>query len=199
MKVHKPRATPSEALTRLDDARAQGRLVRITRWLPDGADQLDGFVAATSAHWVALSKLSDRVTPDGWALVRVADLRHVGVDPNPDAFEIRALKARGLWPTPPLPFELSDTAATITAAAGAFPLISLFRELDRPTVCWVGVPTRVEPGRVEFTEVTTDAQWIPKARHFDTADITRIDVGGGYEDALALVAGPRPGAEPNRG
>jgi hypothetical protein len=34
-----------------------------------------------------------------------------------------------------------------------------------------------------------------KAASYDPADVTRLDFGGGYEEALSLVAGSPPAAE----
>lgn len=97
MKGKKKRAAAEKVAARLARAQAEGLLVRVRRSLPD-ADVLDGFVVAVGTEWLALARLSDRIELDGWTLLRSADVRAVKLEPDPDCFEIRALRARGQWP-----------------------------------------------------------------------------------------------------
>lgn len=69
-----------------------------------------------------------------------------------------------------------------------------FDEFDRPDVCWIGALTSVDESMVKLLKVNTRGGWARKPRTFDPRDLTRIDVGGGYEEALSLVAGPPPTA-----
>jgi hypothetical protein len=178
-------------LARLEHAHDEKLLVRVRRWIPR-ADRLDGFVVGVGATWVALHHLSDRVTFDGWQLVRLTDIQAVSTNPDPDCFEMKALQARSLWPPMPPAVDLDGTVGMITSAAAAGPLISVFDEFASPDLCWIGVPGSVDQDEVRLIEVGPRADWSRKPRRFSTEDITRLDVGGGYEEALHLVAGPRP-------
>jgi hypothetical protein len=71
-------------------------------------------------------------------------------------------------------------------------MLSVHCELDRPDVCWVGAVRRLEGKTLWLLEVTTQATWARTESSFDLDDVTRLDIGGGYEEALHLVAGAPP-------
>src|SRR4051794_17023762 len=96
-KRKKPPIDKAAVLTRLSPAQQNQLLVTVRRWIPR-ADRLEGFVVGIGDKWVALQRLSDRIAFDGWQLIRVKDIQAVSIDPDPDCFEVRALKARSLWP-----------------------------------------------------------------------------------------------------
>lgn len=75
--------------------------------------------------------------------------------------------------------------------AAAYPLISVFVEEKDPRVCWIGSPNRLGNKVVLLHEVSTQAKW-RRHRKFAFKSISRVDAGGGYEAALAEVAGPKP-------
>jgi hypothetical protein len=193
-KPRKPPIDKKAVLARLEHAQTEQLLVRLRRWIPD-ADRLEGFVVGIGAEWVALQRLSDRIAFDGWQLVRRKDIQSVTIEPDPDCFEITALRARDLWPptAPELDLDLDDTVGAITTASrAAATMLSVHVELDRPDVCWIGAVTSVDERLLRLLEVNTHGGWARRSRTFDPADVTRLDLGGGYEEALLLVAGPPP-------
>jgi hypothetical protein len=177
-------------LARLSRAQQNQLLETVRRWIPD-ADRLEGFVVGIGQKWVALQRLSDRIAFDGWQLIRVKDIQAVSVDPDPDCFEVKALKARSLWPPSAPDLALDDVVSAVDSASGPTAMVSVFDEFDRPEVCWIGEVTSLGDSKLHLLEVNTRG-WARKARTFDPADITRIDFGGGYEEALRLVAGSPP-------
>jgi hypothetical protein len=71
-------------------------------------------------------------------------------------------------------------------------MVSVFDEFDEPDVCWIGAVASLDGSKLRLLEVNTRGGWARKPRSFDPADVTRIDFGGGYEEALGLVAGSPP-------
>jgi len=71
-------------------------------------------------------------------------------------------------------------------------MVSAFCELDRPDACWIGAVRELKGQTLSLLEVNNAGVWQRKARAFDLDDVTRVDFGGGYEEALHLVAGPAP-------
>jgi hypothetical protein len=178
--------------SRLADAHQRQALVRVRRWIAD-SDQREGFVVAVNRRWFLLATLSDRITLDGWSALRVKDVQAVTVYPEEDCFEVKALQARGQWP--PSTAEALDMAELpdlLRSAPAVAPLLGVFREFERPDVCWIGAPLDVSDSVLSLLEVNVAGGWARKPRRFDLDDITRVDLGGGYEEALALVAGPPP-------
>jgi hypothetical protein len=154
---------------------------------------VEGFVVARSKTWVTLAKLSDSVNLDGWVALRAADIQSVTLIPTEDCFEIKVLQAREQWP-PVAPTGLADTTVEelVTSLGAATPLVTVYSEFERPDVCWIGSATRIDDATLALLEVNVAGGWARRPRMFDLSDLTRIESGGGYEDALALVAGPAP-------
>jgi hypothetical protein len=98
-KRKKPPIDKKTVLARLEQAQEHQLLVHVRRWIPD-ADRLEGFVVAIGDKWVAVQRLSDRIAFDGWQLLRLKDIQAVSIEPDPDCFEVEALKARNCGPRP---------------------------------------------------------------------------------------------------
>lgn len=187
----KPPIDKKAVRSRLQTAQDGKLLCRVRRWIPD-ADRVEGFVVGIGKEWVALHRLSDRVTFDGWILIRVKDIQAVTIYPEENGFEIKALKARDEWPPRAPELDLDGTLGVITSASEMTPMISVHREFERPDSCWIGSVVSLDQARLRLLEVDVTAVWARKPRAFDPDDITRLDFGGGYEEALRLVAGPVP-------
>ena len=190
-KRKKPPIDKEAVLPRLARAQQDQLLVTVRRWIPD-ADRLEGFVVGIGQKWVALQRLSDRVAFEGWHLIRVKDVQAVSIDPDPECFEVKALKARSLWPPSAPELSLDDVVRAVDSASAVTAMVSVFDEFDRPGACWIGDVTSLDDSKLHLLEVNTRGGWARKPRTFDPADVTRIDFGGGYEEALSLVAGPPP-------
>ncbi|HEY3548011.1 MAG TPA: hypothetical protein VGK17_18215 [Propionicimonas sp.] len=190
-KAKKPPIDKKSVRAHLVRAQEDGLIVVVRRWIP-GAERLEGFVVDVSAGWVAVQRLSDRIEFDGWYLVRVKDIQAISIDPDPECFEVKALKARGLWPPTAPDMRLDDLLGVFPAAFAEAGLVSVFDEFDRPDVCWIGTITSLDEKKLSLLEVDTRGGWARKPRTFRPDDVTRVDFGGGYEQALALVAGPPP-------
>ena len=191
-KPKKPPIDKKAVVARLARAQEHQLLVHVRRWVPD-SDGLEGFVVGIGKKWVVLQRLSYRIAFEGWQLLRLKDIQAVSIDPDADCFEVKALKARALWPPTTPELHLDDVVGALQSAASATTVISVFDEFDRPDVCWIGAVTSVDESKLQLLEVNTRGGWARKARSFDPADVTRLEFGGGYEEALSLVAGPPPG------
>jgi hypothetical protein len=166
--------------------------VRIRRQIP-GADRLEGFVLAVGDRWVLLSNLGNGVRLDGFGAVRLEDIASVR-KPASAQFMRSALEWRGQWPPdsegPQL--DLSSDAGLITSARAASPLVTLHIEYERPDVCFIGRPVRITSKRVDLQEVTPEAKWENGGHTFRFKEISRVEIGGDYEQALHAVAGAPP-------
>lgn len=165
--------------------------VTIRRGIPE-ADVVVGFVVGIGRDWLALAKFDGGIRMDGWVMIRIGDIQAVGLEPDPDCFEIRVLKARKEWPPRALDVPLIDTVSLVTEAAKMAPILSVFEEFNDPELCWIGAVVSIEEHSVGILEIGNDAIWYSKPRSFDLGDVTRIELCGAYEDALALGSGERP-------
>ena len=187
-KPEKPPIEKKSVLARLQRACDGQLFVSVRRWIPH-SERVDGFVLALGEKWVLLAQL-DGVSLHGWCLLRLKDIQAVFIDP--DSVATKVLQARDQWPPPAVAVSLDDAAVALSSTTEIAPLISIFVELDRPDIMWLGSVTAIDRDRVLFLEVSTLAEWHRKPRAIDLEDVTRIEFGGSYEEGLALVAGPRP-------
>jgi hypothetical protein len=77
----------------------------------------------------------------------------------------------------------------LLTAGRVFSLVTIHRELINPNVCWIGRILSVGQGRVSLLEIDAGAEWDDKPNTYRLNEITRVNFGGDYENALHLVAG----------
>jgi hypothetical protein len=183
-------ARAERALSRLKHARETGLLVEVERRIPY-ADALDGFVVATGREWIALARVSDEIDLDGWVMLRLHDVRSVRLYPA-DCLAVKALTIRGQWPPVAPVVRLDHVTELITDAAARAPMVTVHREFHRPDACWIGVVRKVSGRTISLLKVDPSGRWARKPCTYRLNQVTRVDVGGRYEDALHLVAGPAP-------
>ena len=166
-------------------ARAQHRaeLVTITRSI-EGADPVTGYVVAVGTQWVLVSVL-DAGETNGWTAVARSDI-HLVETAVGASFVRRGLEHRRNWPpASPAGLELSGIAVLLASAAAAFPLLTFYAERVDPARCHIGHPSGLTPEQLEWQELTPAARWADHVTLWPLSAITRIDLGGQYERALA--------------
>lgn len=148
-----------------------------------------GYVEVIGKHWFALNLVDDGVRFNGFNCFRIADVSKVVVpDPHAD-FLASALKKRGEKRPRFKALDLSSLASLIRAAAKKFPLLTVHLEVEQADVCYIGRVVEVGDDHVILRDVAPDGKWRTKPDSYALSDITRVDFGGAYEQALYLVAG----------
>ena len=182
----------AEARTdRVDDAAADGRLVRVVR--RKGWDRLDGSIVSVGGKWLVIALQVDAGF-NGYALVRRSDVRRVEFDAKA-GFVSKALAAEGHWPLPGLDgLDLATTQGVLRSTAQLVPLVSIHYEPQNPNACLIGVPHDFARRKFKLQTVTPTAEWEVEDSTFRYRSVSRIDLLGAYEQRLAAVAGasPRP-------
>ncbi len=178
---------------RLRDAQECQELVWVKR-TGRGWDRREGYVMQVGLNWLLMATPDDRVRPDGYTVLRLKDVVSVTRGKSHDRLFRRSLEMHGDWPPdqPAGDVDLTGTGDLVRSLSTQFSLISVFTEEIRPTVCFIGSVTRVTDRAVYMVDVTTQGEWESTTTRRKLRDITRIDVGGGYERALAEVAGAPP-------
>jgi hypothetical protein len=180
--VPKSPAKLKEKLERLTTSR---ELVQITRRLK-GADRLEGFLVGHGERWVLLHL----VTPHGFSLDGYVALRTIDIKTckrwgaDHEFFPSRCLDYFAEIPVVPQGIDLARTHRLIVSAAAQWPLLTLFVEDDDPGVCFVGQPVLVSSRSLRLLPISPAAQWQEEPIRYDLHDVTRIQFGGRYEEAL---------------
>jgi hypothetical protein len=132
--------------------------------------------------------LSDRIWFDGFECFRINDIRNAKPDPY-EAFAEAALKKRGERRPRKPRVSVASIGELLESASQAFPLLTIHREQIDPSVCWIGRVLGVDSGRVLLLEIGPDATWDDTSTEYKLNQITRVNFGGDYENALHLVGG----------
>ena len=77
----------------------------------------------------------------------------------------------------------------LLSASRAFPLVTIHRERVDPHICSIGRVLGIDRGRVALLEMNPHAMWEKTPSGYLVREITRVNFGGDYEDALAVVGG----------
>ena len=175
-------------IEQLRDARRDEQLIRLYRPFED--TYVRGYILDVGSEFFLLGLVSDRLWFDGFECFRIDDVDELAPDPYTD-FTQAVLAARGEV-RPELTLRLTNIAALLTSAAERFPLVTIHKERDQPNACYIGKVISVEGGIVWMLEIGPDAKWDAAPSAHKLGEITRVNFGGDYEDALALIGGTPP-------
>lgn len=179
-------------IEQLKAAARDGHLIRLYR--PFEETYVRGYILDVGAEFFLLGLVSDRLWLDGFECFRVGDVDELVPDPYAD-FTQAALAARG-EARPAMTLGLDDIVALLTSAAERFPLVTIHQERDQPEACYIGKLISIEGGIAWMLEIGPDAKWDEDPSAHKLAEITRVNFGGDYEDALALIGGSPPAETP---
>jgi hypothetical protein len=147
-----------------------------------------GYVLDIGPKFFLLALLSDRMWFDGFECFRISDISDLKPD-SYGAFAEAALRKRGERVPRKPRLSLASTEDLLVSAGRSFPLVTIHRDQVDPDVCWIGRVKRVQRGRVSLLEINPDASWDAEPKDYRVSEITRVNFGGDYENALHLVGG----------
>lgn len=149
-----------------------------------------GYVLDVGDHLFLVAVVSDLIRYNGFQVFRQRDVTNIDVPHEHTEFVERALSLRSESRPHTPPVDLSSTRSVIETASRCAPLITIHREIDDPGVCHIGRTLKVTDTHVELHEIDCDARWWEHGTdQYALSEVTRIDFGGDYERALALVNG----------
>src|SRR5215471_587713 len=184
----------STAKTRsqLAKARRNNLLVKFASRFDEGS--VYGYVLDIGSQFFLLALVSDEIRFNGFNCFRLPDVRALQVPAKYASFAEAALKKRSER-LPRKPFvSVASLPELLLTANEAFPLITIHREQADPDVCHIGRVVGLNKRQVTLLEIGADAKWDAEPIQYQLREITRVDFGSGYEEALHLVGGP-PGPE----
>ena len=175
----------------LEKAIKTGSLTRFERSDIEEGD-FDGYVIAMSDDLFLFAVLDDLIVMNGFSVLNIGDVTSIEVPASNHRFKEAALRIRedSVGQIPQI--DLSSFRSVIETASQTFPLVSIFIEDGEPGVCYIGRVVSVNDEVLSLHEITPNAEWDPEPTLHDIADITRVDFGGRYEDALYQVGGEPP-------
>lgn len=189
------RVAASPKLAMLKQARIGKRIVRF--WNPFDLGSTTGYVLDVGPQFFLLALIDENIRFNGFQCLRIGDVRRLKLPFPYEWFITVALRKRKeTFPAKP-DVDLRDTSSLIHSASDIFPLITIHRERKKPDSCWIGKVVSITEEHVTLQEIGPDAVWQEKPSKYPLREITRVDFGGGYEDALHLVGGFPPKLKSN--
>ena len=180
---------PTSTTERISEAIAKRQFVRIRRRFEDTF--VHGYVLAAGSRHFVVALVNDRLWYDGFECFRIKDVRAIELDPYA-SFAESALRLRGQRKPRTPRLDLDSTQALLASAGALYPLVTIHREKVEPDICRVGRVVGTEAEEVKLLEIGPGAEWDEAPSTYPIKQITRINFGGGYEEALALVGGSGP-------
>lgn len=153
------------------------------------ASPVTGFVAGVGSEWCLLVYVNEEITYNGFVAVRLRDVSEVESPHVHHEFITKALELKKLKEPEVPDVDLLGTGPLIMSVGRLFPVVTISREVEDPDTCQVGMPVQVQAGTVSLMEIDANAVWYDDVEFYRLDDITRLDFGGGYEEALVLVGG----------
>ncbi|WP_028050289.1 hypothetical protein [Cellulomonas sp. URHD0024] len=184
---------PSKVRRRLNDSLTGRRIVTAVR---DSFEisLTDGFVIAMTEDWVVMHTLADGVYLDDIVMLRLGDISRVWFRDD-DAYHHRAVEALDKSVAV---FDCDDSvdACELLKVASATAEIFAVRleMLDREPLA-IGRLTRLRKKSFDLHYVGRDGVWANQVERWKYQDLTRIELGGRYLQALNSFSDPHPLAE----
>ena len=175
--------------TQLLKAMRQKQVVRFhTKW---EYLWIHGVVLDIGPEFFVLASLNDGVEPDGYSCYHKKYIEDLEIDPHGD-FVRAVLEKRKMKIAESVHVSLRNRSEMMLSAGKAFPLVSIHREEVRSHVCHIGKVIHCNKSLVFLQEIAPGAIWNETIASYPLAEITRVNFGGGYEDALHLAGGTAP-------
>lgn len=168
---------------------AKKQLIELNR-KPIADEHLQGYVVGVGLQFVLLHILDDNMILNGYSAIRLSDIRGSRHLADKDRFAERALELRRLGPIPLPSISLDSLPELLITGDQNFPMITIHREKMSTETCYIGKIAKLTDKTLMLDEIDTSAKW-SRMRRYRLADITRVDIGGLYEEALLLVAESR--------
>ena len=149
--------------------------------------KLLGFVLDYSDSLTLLNVLKDDFYLNGFTVIRNSDITKYRAYDKDDYFLNMALRLKSIKPARKPKIDLTEWASVLQTAQKRFPLITIHRETISNKVCYIGKLISVSEKTFSLYDIDSSANWDRPYRR-KLADLTKVDFGGGYEDALWRVA-----------
>lgn len=147
-------------------------------------DRLDGYVVGLSDSWVLLHLVDGSVAVlNGYTAVRLTDISRFNVD---EGFMDEYLRLRGMRSEKQPPIELQDLSALLLSVSKNYPLFMIHCERVEPGIGFVGQIEKLTKRNLHLKKFDSKAKWIDTEK-FKLKNITRVDFGDGYGEALAWM------------
>ncbi len=161
------------------------------------AERLSGLVASFGTGWFAVAALSQAVYLNGWEILRVADVSSVVPESkSATAYIERALAGLGAAPDVPDVLRFPTSGASerdvLLDVLAAHPLVGVHEEGKHPDAVRIGAFIGRRGAKIGLRQIGSSGKWDDEVTAIKLSKITRVTIGGRYQDALARFGESAP-------
>jgi hypothetical protein len=149
----------------------------------------DGYLVQTGPEFFAIHVVDKGIRLDGFNCLRYSDITSAELPAPCATFIDRVLKLRGQRVADSFPFDMTSIETLICDASRVYSVVTLHLESLDPDTCYIGRVLSVRDGKVSMQPISTEGEWLDDEDSYALPDISRVDFGGAYEEALVLAAG----------
>jgi len=175
---------------KLQEAHEYAVIIQFETRFEPGA--VNGYVLDIGPEFFLLGLIDDNIRFNGFQCYRISDVRKLKAPAPTAEFLVKALRIRQESIDKKPEIDLSSIAALLRSANELFPLTTIHREAINPDTCKIGKVVEIKNKQAQLLEIDPGAIWAKDPSTVRLNDVTRVDFGGAYEDALHLVGG-KPG------
>jgi hypothetical protein len=172
---------------KLNEACSNAIVLRFSDPFDDGWTH--GYVLDIGPQFFLLGLIDENMKFNGFQCPLISDLKQIKVPAPFEEFVVAALRKRGERIDKKPEIDLSSLSALLKSVNSLFPILTIHRERIRPGTFVVGRVLDISERSFLFHTIGPDAVWDEKPTRFRLSDVTRVEFGGGYEEALHLVGG----------
>lgn len=155
---------------------------------PMSKDMLYGFILAGNNEFLLLNFFDDNsFNLNGYTVIRHKDIKRFSVYNSEEYFLSKFIELKKIKPKFLSDFSIKNWKDILISAGRQFPLITIHLEKISDKVCYVGSLAATKKKGFSFNEIDSEATWTETFK-YKYKDLTKIDFGGIYENALFLVA-----------
>lgn len=164
----------------LESAMADREIIKLWRQ-PIDKHRLEGYVVGLSKTWLLLQEIDGNAfVLDGYRAVRLNDISVLKVDTG---FAGEYFQRRGLFPQAQPDLDLTDMHSLLDSVSENYAMFMIEREKAEPNIGFIGVTEGLTKRSLWMKKFSSNAKWIDTEK-FKLKDITSINFGGGYVNAL---------------
>jgi hypothetical protein len=174
----------------LRDVLKKRSLIRFENCFETG--HIDGYVILVGEFDFLVAVVSDQIWLNGFAAFKINSIRKLRSKHPYAKFYEMALNARGEKIPYDAPINGSNIKDWLLEASHNYPLVTVYTEKIDPEISFIGRVVEFTEQEIELLGISPAGQWYAAPDRFKFKDITHIEFGGDYEDALFLVGGEPP-------
>jgi hypothetical protein len=155
---------------------------------PQKLGKISGFVVDFSKSLILLQRFDwNTFQLNGYSVIHCEDIASYRFFHKNEYWQFRAIRKFKLKPKIPAGISVSSLPSLLESVAKVFPLVTIHRDKINDQVCYIGKLTSVSQKTFTIEDLNCNAEWTGP-RQFKFSDVTLVDFGGGYENALAVAA-----------